>query len=158
MDRPIQVGDIADVIVNDQTYSFPIKNIATEGISVPPYLIVQDGSIWKIQGYNIPHQVIFRPNVFDELLDRFLQEAKSLSGRQLVLKTGPRFISLVYHDGGFEHTFARVEKLTGDVYSQSGQTPRGNLLTSLYGGLELIGKYGVIVNRQKAAARLQELQ
>ncbi len=53
-------------------------------------------------------------------------------------------------------TFARVEILTGDIYSQFGKKRVGNI-NSQYQGAEFINSYGVIVNNSKLLRRLQEL-
>lgn len=153
--RTVQVGDIAQITVQGQAYNFPITSIDSQGIHAGSYVIVPQGTSWQVQGYTLPHTVSFllSPSVRDKIIP-FLEEARKLSGRDITLKEGPRFISLV---DGFGYTFARVDKETGDVYSQSGSKPQGNLMTSPYGGRELISETGVIVNRQKAERRLQEL-
>ena len=156
--RTIQVGDIAQITVQGQVYNFPITSIDSQGIHAGSYMIVPQGSTWQVQGYTVPHTIAFfsAPSVRDKIVP-FLEEARRLSGKEITLKEGPRFISLVYPDGNFEYTFARVKKETGDVYSQSGSTSKGNLMTSPYQGRELIDRWGVIVNRQKAEKRLREL-
>lgn len=156
--RTIQVGDTAQITIQGQSYNSPIASIDSLGIHAGSYIIVPQGTTWQVQGYTVPHTIAFfpKPSVGDKIIP-FLEEARRLSGKEITLKEGPRFISLVYQNGNFEYTFARVERETGDVYSQSGSQSKGNLITSPYQGKELIDSAGVIVNRQKAARRLREL-
>lgn len=156
--RTVQEGDIAQITVQGQAYNLPVISVSPQVIHAGSYMIVPQGITWQVQGYTIPHTIAFypAPSVRDKIVP-FLEEARRLSGKEITLKEGPRFISLVYPDGNFEYTFARVEKETGDVYSQSGSQAKGNLFTSPYQGRELIDTWGVIVNRQKAERRLQQL-
>ena len=96
-------------------------------------------------------------NEFHLRLADFLEEGRRLSGRDLIPETGSRFINLTYLDHN-KYIYAKVELTTGDVYSESGKKPRGNILTGPYYGKELIDEWGVIVNRVKAQKRLLELQ
>ena len=96
----------------------------------------------------------------EEHICAFLSEAIKLSGRNLWIKTGRRFILLQYkyeENSPFVYTYARIENTTGDIYSQSGKKAVGNIFTSPFGGREFIDKYGVIVNRQKLKKRLEEV-
>jgi hypothetical protein len=127
--RTVQVGDLTQITVEGQAYNFPITSIDSQGIQAGSYLIIPQGTNWQVQGYALPHTVSFlpAPSIRDKITP-FLDEARMLSGREITLKKGPRFISLVYQDGGFEYTFARVDKETGDVYSQSGSKPHDKSL------------------------------
>lgn len=90
-------------------------------------------------------------------LEQFIQEARRLSGRDIQAKVGPRFTNLVYRDIGRQYIYARIDS-QGNIYSQSGSKPRGNLQDEPYHGIDLIDKYGVIVNDLKYAGRLTELR
>jgi hypothetical protein len=91
-------------------------------------------------------------------MDRFIEEAQRLTGKDILIADGTRFIILKYKSGNFEYIFARIEKGTGDIYSASGKTPKGNIYASPYGGIDVINERGVIVNKQKLARRLNELR
>ena len=63
------------------------------------------------------------------------------------------------HTGGFSLPYqnAKIEKSTGDIYSQSGKKPRGNI-KSKHCGEEYIDAYGVIVNNKKFEEKLNKLE
>ena len=122
-----------------------------------PSLVTFVDDRWQVHGFNVPHTVTIK-NEFSNRLNALLEEGRRLSGRPLVLSPGSRFINLTYDEDGRKYTYARVESATGDIYSQSGTQPRGNIYAGPYYGLEAIGPYGVLVNPTKLNQRLRELQ
>ena len=96
----------------------------------------------------------------------FVAELEALARQRnpainLIVNEGPRFIIIrerypTMPPAALNNIYARIEKGTLNVYSQSGKKPRGNL-NNPYGGLDLIDPYGVIVNEQKHQRRLDEL-
>lgn len=55
------------------------------------------------------------------------------------------------------YIFAKVDKITGDIYSQSGKVSKGNIF-SKFNGIECINVFGVIVNKPQIIERIKELQ
>ena len=96
----------------------------------------------------------------EELSLLLKEEAEKLSGQNIYISEGPRFISLRYISitSGFDYTYARIEADTGDIYSHAGKKPVGNIYESPYGGAEFIGPRGVIVNRTAAKRRMKQLE
>ncbi len=95
---------------------------------------------------------------FSLYLNNFLEEGRRLSGRDLNISSGPRFINVGYADNNRRYTYARIDKETGEIYSQSGNTPRGNLFSQPYHGIDIIGQHGVIVNQNKLSAHSEQLR
>lgn len=77
---------------------------------------------------------------------------------KLSVKEKKRFyyISGEKQDTGIEYTFVKIEKKTGDIYSQSGNKPRRNIFDPL-GGIDLINSNGVIVNATKLKTRREQI-
>jgi hypothetical protein len=92
-----------------------------------------------------------------QFVDNLLAEARQLSNKNLFLQTKERFIDIQYVDNNRQYIYARIELATGDIYSQSGKTARGNIFISPYFGFDLINEHGVIVNNQKYIRRMTEL-
>lgn len=55
------------------------------------------------------------------------------------------------------YIFVKIDKKNGDIYSQSGKKPRGNI-NSEYNGLEYITASGVIMFKDRLEKRLDELK
>lgn len=96
----------------------------------------------------------------------FVRELETLAKQRnpdvnLITSEGPRFIIIrerypMIPPAALNNIYAKIEKGTLDVYSQSGKKPRGNL-NNPYGGLDLIDQSGVIVHNQKYQRRLDQL-
>ena len=57
--RSIQSGDLALITVGNQQFSSPITSIDSSGIHLPNYTIVSVEGQWQVQGYHLPHTVVF---------------------------------------------------------------------------------------------------
>ena len=156
-------GRRVTITVDGISHDYLIREVRPEGYLISPpgqdqySLVVPVGDQLQVYAFNRPHTVQI-VSEFEDKLNSFIEEARRLSGEDIIAETGTRFINLVFtSEHNHKYIYARIEKATGDIYSQSGTTARGNLLTSPYGGKELIDKYGVIVNRSKLQRRLQDL-
>lgn len=59
--RPIQIGDIAQVVIENQSYNIPIDLIDSQGIHASSHTIVPQDNTWQVQDYLLPHSVAFFP-------------------------------------------------------------------------------------------------
>lgn len=85
--------------------------------------------------------------------------SSSIFGNSLHIKETPKFYTIIGDKDrltGREYVFAKIDKITGDIYSQAGKIPHGNL-NNQYNGLDCIDQFGVIVNKDKKQNRLKEL-
>jgi hypothetical protein len=60
MSRSIQVGDIAEIIVNGASYNLPITNITHTEIIAGNYSLGHENGQWIVKGYNYPHIIQFK--------------------------------------------------------------------------------------------------
>lgn len=98
------------------------------------------------------------PAIFRSFAENLAVEGRRLSNKELALSMKERFMDIVYMDNNRCYTFARIELTTGDIYSQAGKKPQGNIFTAPWYGFDAIGAHGVIVNNNKYLARVEQLR
>lgn len=59
MSRPIQIGDIAFIIIDGQEYPLGITDIQSTYIKAGDYILIPVGNHWIVQNYPITHSVRF---------------------------------------------------------------------------------------------------
>ena len=105
---------------------------------------------------------------FKTRLNIFLAEARRLTSNSyfkdrymnldLVIKS--KYIYIENHHSLSnikKYTYARIDPSTGDIYSQSGKEPQGNLFDKR-SGIDCIDMFGVIVNDHKRKRRENEIE
>jgi len=102
--------------------------------------------------------------VYKEYLNKFLDGAnimintndgystRTIFGKELHVDHGKKFDLIRGECTNFcvpsGYVFARIERETGDIYSQSGKKVRGSIFSEHY-GLDCVTRLGVIVNANK---------
>lgn len=84
-------------------------------------------------------------------------EGRRLSNKDLGSYSGKRFMDIVYTENNLIYTYARIEILTGDIYTRTGKKPRGNIFDAPWYGFDVIDANGVIISGNERTKRVAQL-
>jgi hypothetical protein len=68
MNRQLEPGDLAIIIIDNIQYSLPISSASSDRIIAGDYVLIPTVDGWHVQDYNIPHTVTFQAANREQLL------------------------------------------------------------------------------------------
>jgi hypothetical protein len=68
MNRPLEPGDLAIIVVGDERYSLPVASVSPDRIIAGDYVLIPVADDWQIKNYNLPHAVTFQAAPREQLL------------------------------------------------------------------------------------------